>query len=317
AGVDGAEMIGIRDEAGLYNAANVEQALYEIYQAFKVFKDAVEPLNKYFFRDGSVPATGHFDLGGKQIKNLAAATEDNDAVTKKQLDYIVTASALDTSGFLLIDGSRAMTGNLQMNTKLIVNLGDANINDDYHAVNVKTLKSYIGQFATSLTFPVGCIIDVCGTLNDAKWLLCDGKTYGKEAYPELHDVLPSTLKDDYVFKVPDLRGRLTVGAGRLAIIPGSTNYYDTGKGDPYTSRNRDVGAYDGAEYHKLTIDEMPKHGHNVLHMSKVIRSDAAGTLGVSGSGPYVENEFKEEGNNIAHENMPPVFAVNKYIRAKP
>ena len=57
-------------------------------------------------------------MGNNKIKNLIKPTEDSDAATKLYVDE----SKVDGSVFLKLDGSRKMTGPLDMNNNSIVNL---------------------------------------------------------------------------------------------------------------------------------------------------------------------------------------------------
>ena len=95
--------------------------------------------------------SGDFDLQRKRLTNVAEGTGDSDAVTKHQVDTLKIQLKADS---LQIDGSSHMTGDLdlrgnklinpgeiEMNRKLITNLG-TDENNDLSAVNMITLKKY-------------------------------------------------------------------------------------------------------------------------------------------------------------------------------
>ena len=92
---------------------------------------------------------GNFNLENKKLTNVADATQQNEAVTKNQLD-----GKPDSVSALLLNGQNHMTGDLDlrgnrlilpgeinMNRKLIKNL-DVDKTDDLSAVNMVTVKKF-------------------------------------------------------------------------------------------------------------------------------------------------------------------------------
>ena len=79
-------------------------------------------VSQYLRKDGSVPLTGNLNMNNKKITSLATPTANTEASTKKYVDDTVAANKVDGSVFLKLDGSRKMTGNLDMNNKQIYNL---------------------------------------------------------------------------------------------------------------------------------------------------------------------------------------------------
>ncbi|WP_414575323.1 tail fiber protein [Anabaena sp. CCY 9402-a] len=100
--------------------------------------------------------------------------------------------------------------------------------------------------ATSSFLP-GMSIDFWGATLPAGWLWCDGATYAISTYPALAAALGATFEvGGGNFRVPDKRGRTSVGAGA---------------GTGLTART--VGQTFGNESHTLTVSEMPSHNHGV------------------------------------------------------
>jgi microcystin-dependent protein len=136
----------------------------------------------------------------------------------------------------------------------------------------------------------------------AGWLLCNGAFVRTNEYPSLYAAIGTTwgagsaANDD--FTLPDLRGRLPLGAGQgpsLAFRPLA-----------------DLG---GEENHTLTKDEMPVHNHT---WTKGFSSDDSGTGGgakeftdVDGSHATV---IGNAGSGWAHNTMPPFRGVNYIIK---
>ena len=96
-------------------------------------------------------SSGDFDLQKKRLTNVAEGTENSDSVTKHQVDTLKIQLKADS---LQVDGSSHMTGDLdlrgqklinpgeiEMNRKLITNLG-TDENNDLSAVNMITLKKF-------------------------------------------------------------------------------------------------------------------------------------------------------------------------------
>ena len=94
---------------------------------------------------------GNFDLQRKRLTNVAEGMENDDAITKHQVDTLKNQLKADS---LQVDGSSHMTGDLdlrgqklinpgeiEMNRKLITNL-DTDENNDLSAVNMITLKKF-------------------------------------------------------------------------------------------------------------------------------------------------------------------------------
>jgi len=124
---------------------------------------------------------------------------------------------------------------------------------------------------------------------------------------------------------PDLRGRFIVGVGQTHGKDGKAI-----AGDNYTSE-----AIGGEQSHKLTVDEMPSHKHDVRYARGKTQSDlqeiimrpsstttSGDKLGVWSTskdtevyshGPVVT---VEAGGNGAHENRPPYYALYYIMRIK-
>lgn len=95
--------------------------------------------------------------------------------------------------------------------------------------------------------PTGGILPFAGAVATEGYLLCDGSSYDITKYADLYKVILFTYGGSVAtFKVPDLRGRVPVGAGTGTGggIAGGPNAAPTG-GVGLTPRS--IGAYDGDE----------------------------------------------------------------------
>lgn len=137
------------------------------------------------------------------------------------------------------------------------------------------------------------------------WFFCNGASLHRKEYKELFGVIGVAFgaPDINHFNLPDLRGRVAVGAG---------------SGEKLTKRT--LGEKGGEEKHTLTIDEMPKHRHSW----KDVRADRNDDYGFGGSernvhrqaNKFVDDICQEEGNDKPHNNMQPFLVVNYIIKAR-
>jgi len=162
---------------------------------------------------------------------------------------------------------------------------------------------------------VGEIIPYAGnTSPEAKWLLCNGASLLRSDYPNLFDVLGTTYgsADGSHFNLPDLRGRVPLGAG-------------TGTG----LTPRALGDSFGEETHTLIVSETPSHSHTDAGHThgEGIAVPAVGAAllgvpipsavpGVGVTGPGYAG-LSNTGGDGAHNNIQPALALNFLIVALP
>ena len=90
---------------------------------------------------------GNFDIDGKRLTNMSQPTNGSDATTMDYVDIknaqqdIAINSKAEKDEVLFLDGSKSMTGNLNMNNKKITSLAESV--DDNDAVSLKVLKNHI------------------------------------------------------------------------------------------------------------------------------------------------------------------------------
>lgn len=119
--------------------------------------------------------------------------------------------------------------------------------------------------AASSSLPTGALMPYAGASAPTGYLLCDGSSVSSSSYLALHAVISNTYGGSAYtgagalsFNLPDLRGRLPMGAGT------GTGQNASGTGAPsgtaQTARTR--GQWLGEETHLLTTAEMPSHSHN-------------------------------------------------------
>lgn len=156
------------------------------------------------------------------------------------------------------------------------------------------------------SLPVGSIVAYSNTTIPKNYMLCDGSSLNRVEYADLFAVLSTTYgsDNDTTFKLPDLRNRFIYGSGDS------------------------LGTVGGEETHKLTVNEMPEHGHAVT---------TTRTLGYGGDGHFgndakfasgqdnnitsfseVTNNHGAVANNTggsqAHNNLQPYITVYMWKR---
>jgi microcystin-dependent protein len=144
----------------------------------------------------------------------------------------------------------------------------------------------------TIDMPCGSIMQYISNVAPNGWLICDGKELLISQYKNLYNIIGNTYgetSDSKYFKLPDFRGRVSVGAG-------------TGNG----LSTRNLGELGGEEKHKLTISEMPIHNHNGTTLN-----GGNHTHNVNDPGHHhIVNTVQKNGNNT----VPNTFNKNDTTR---
>ena len=120
----------------------------------------------FFLTDGSKDMTGDINMGKNIVWNLSYPINENDAASKAYVDDEVASINIDTSPFFLIDGSRRMTGNINMGGKIIKLL--ANPTNEMDASNKRYIDTEIAKVQSgdaSGLLPRDGSRDMTGTLD--------------------------------------------------------------------------------------------------------------------------------------------------------
>jgi microcystin-dependent protein len=183
-------------------------------------------------------------------------------------------------------------------------------------------------------FMVGQIIDFAGTQWDTeKWIECDGRILAVDDYPELYGVIGTEWTYDDIpsnqFRLPDLRGRVTVGFDENA----KTDPRTTGQRDALFGIKQQIENYGrlgnlGGEFQiALGIPELPSHSHvlnigcgNTRHSDDGTKyapaRNFANTIAELNDPQTWTGVTASTGGGLPHENRPPYAVVHKLIRYK-
>jgi microcystin-dependent protein len=175
--------------------------------------------------------------------------------------------------------------------------------------------------------PAGVILPFGGdTPPDDDWILCDGRELDKTDYQALFQVIgykfkPESQVSNNSFAVPDMRGRLPMGADNMGGT--SANVVEATAADI-------VGALDGSETKLIDVTNLPEHQHNLQDTDRnqfyaiQDRQDPSTDSNVTGiDGPTATNGGQKLSNsgNIISSNpvgqefniMPPTVTMNYII----
>lgn len=165
-----------------------------------------------------------------------------------------------------------------------------------------------------------------GTAAPFGYLLCDGTVYAQASFPALFAAIGSSWniggEGAGNFRVPDLRGRTTIGAGQGSGLT-----------------NRTLAQLIGEETHTLVVGEMPSHSHGVTDVGHAhfrsstvaISVDSTGSSRIDTWGTGALPLFANDGNSRtsvnttgiainnaggggAHNIMQPSAVVTKIIK---
>lgn len=147
--------------------------------------------------------------------------------------------------------------------------------------------------------PIGTVLDFAGNYSPQYYLLCNGQEVSRTTYAELFAIIGTVWGSgdgSTTFNVPDLRNRVTVGAGDL---------YPNGR-------------LDGESSHTITQDEAPR-----------LQVPYSANAGTGSYGAFLGNSIWTSANNpdgfvnLHRQNaqteislMQPFGAMYKIIRAK-
>lgn len=139
---------------------------------------------------------------------------------------------------------------------------------------------------------VGEIKSFAGDFLPQGWLLCDGSSYSSSQYAALCSVITFGYQPmPATFKVPDLRGRVLIGAGK-------------GNG---LNENFGIGQELGSENVGLTSLQMPVHNHTAASNVLPITGESALNINVSDTQNISD---APSGKYIANSGSGPLYAEN-------
>lgn len=184
--------------------------------------------------------------------------------------------------------------------------GEGNVFIDYGEERIEIISS--GGSITGDTLPIGSITAYGKETAPANWLICDGSAVSRTSYADLFAVIGTKYGEgdgSTTFNLPNLKGRVPVG------LDSSDIDFNT------------IGKTGGEKKHKLTIEELAKHAHdihgntNTYSVSGVNYYQTSSIFTGYASGEQKNlfyNGFGAEktGRDQPHNNLQP-YEVNNFI----
>jgi len=205
------------------------------------------------------------------------------------------------TGDLYVEKNETIGGNLDVSGNLTVH-GDLKAKNFYATGNY-----YLDDY---VLIPPGTVMQSAAINEPNGWFECDGRLLNRELYPDLFNAIGYTYSTSYSgvdlsFNIPDIRGRVPLGAG---------------SGSGLTTRN--LGSKGGEETHALTVNEMPAHTHSLTRRSNPDNGaydinnnheneSSAATTDRDDLGPF--NTYST-GGSAAHNIMQPFVALRYIIK---
>lgn len=194
-------------------------------------------------------------------------------------------------GDLIVERNALINGNLTVKQDIYAR--------SYYATGNYYLDNYI-------LVPAGTIVQSAAINVPDGWLNCNGSLLNKLQYIDLFGAIGNAyggLITDLSFNLPDLRGRVGIGAGQGIDLS-----------------NRVFATSGGAETHTLTTGEMPAHSHSLTRRSNPDSGaydtgdahqdeSSAATTDRTNLGTFNTSSV---GSGNAHNNMQP-FLVIRYL----
>jgi microcystin-dependent protein len=232
-----------------------------------------------------------------------------DGVTSTTAELnILDGVTSSTAELNILDGVTSSTAELNILDGATLSTAELNYVDGVTSAIQTQLNTIVNTTIPNAT-PTGTVVMwVTGTAPTG-WLLCDGTEQLITSFPTLDGVLGTTYgirtngsgaAGTTHFRLPDLRGRVPMGAGTGRNVADSANL---------TARTLGTKVSD-AETHTLTTAEMPAHTHSSLQLG-----NAGGSTGLPVTGTVTtDTTTGSTGGGGAHNNTQPSTVINFIIK---
>lgn len=199
---------------------------------------------------------------------LQGGASSGEATLSVDTSYVVTASAIDFKGDMIVGLSAGNYARLPAGTD-----GSVLISDSSQQLGVKWVNSNENYYPA----PTGAVIPFAANYAPDGYLLCNGNPVSRSTYSRLFAVIGTTYGSGdgaTTFNVPDLRGRTVVA-------------YDAGQAE-FDS----FGGNGGSKTHTLTSAELASHSHSYSTPAGDGTHGHTGTIDNAGSHRHLQQDFE-------------------------
>jgi microcystin-dependent protein len=195
--------------------------------------------------NGDIALTQGVNITGLSIsKRATAGTMQNVTSTVTSIPSVLS----NASGVGLILGSgQTQVYVANSNNNVVTTITQAGTLNTSNIQTGGTTRLDSSGVLQNISNMVGLVLPFAGSSAPTGWLFCQGQAVSRTTYSALFTVIGSTYgvgDGSTTFNLPDLKGRVAVGAGS-----------NTGLS------NRVLAATGGEENHLMTVAEMPSHNH--------------------------------------------------------
>ena len=262
---------------GTTTARNIDPALNDTFEFGSVTKRW-----KTIRAQTIIAETVEGVLGGDISGNAVTATSLQNTTAFSITGDIASTAPVTFNGST---GGYTKTFNTALSSSIISSKAEPSPNrsktDDFVLVFRSSTSGLLKQsrdtFIADLGLPIGAILPYAGASAPYGFLFCDGGEVERGKFSDLYDIIGTTYNgsDPLVgvntFRIPDLRGRVTLGRDNMdngITVPNSTGGYVEGGGGAVGrvsgTEPQNIGQSSGASTQTLLVRNLPDHEHDMV-----------------------------------------------------